>query len=393
MAILNRRDTLKLLASVGAAGAAAPLLAACGGGSTSASNSNSPVRLAFVVPQTGPLHPIGDEMTAGRDLYLRNSGNVLGGRPLALTTVDEGASTSEGRSAVDKILKGADGGSADVIVGIGNSAVVSAVRDAVDKAQIPLLGTNGAPADLLGSPYVWQVSYVDGNAGSVLGDYLNQAGVHHVYVFDDGGDSSTAEADAFRRIFSGSHQSSSGHVATAISNIRNSAAGAVVAACTGTAAQAFLKAYHSSGISKPLYGPGFLTEGFVVEDKATAMAARNVYTVLNYSPDLDNEANRQFASAYFGAQHGSVPSTYAMAAYDALAVLDRAISLIDGDVTAHAIRSALGSVGQFDSPRGQWQFNQVRTPQQSWYLRQFRPDGRVWENNVLQRLVVPAVRA
>jgi branched-chain amino acid transport system substrate-binding protein len=46
----------------------------------------------------------------------------------------------------------------------------------------------------------------------------------------------------------------------------------------------------------------------------------------------------------------------------------------------------LGQVGQVDSPRGVWQFNTPRTPQQKWYLRQVRPDGPVLGNVTISDL-------
>lgn len=392
--MLNRRDTLKLFATVSMAGAAAPLLSACSGSGSSSSVSNAPVRVALLVPQTGALQLMGDEMTHGFDLYLNQHGNLLGGHPAHASRIDEGASASEGLDTINALIKGsADQPPPDVIVGIGSSAVMSAIRDSVEKAQIPLVGSNGSPADLLSPKYIWRVSYVEGEAGNVMANYFNQSGITGVHVIDDGSAGGQAEAKAFLSAYSGGHSSTSGPASTTINAIQNSNASVVVACCTGAGATNFLKAYRSAGISLPLYGPGFLTEGFVLDDKAAAAAAHKVFTVLNYSADLDNAANTEFASAYFAKFQNTVPSTYAMATYDALNVLDRAISLIRGEVNSHTINAALGSVGQFDSPRGPWQFNQVRTPEQTWYLRQVLPDGRVWQNSVLRRLDAPILQA
>jgi branched-chain amino acid transport system substrate-binding protein len=114
-------------------------------------------------------------------------------------------------------------------------------------------------------------------------------------------------------------------------------------------------------------------------------AARNIFTAMNYSPDLDNEANRRFAGSYRQA-YGTVPSTYAMASYDAATVLDKAVRLAGDTLTTQRINLMLGKVGQIDSPRGSWQFNQPRTPQQKWYLRQVRPDGPVLANVLINDL-------
>jgi branched-chain amino acid transport system substrate-binding protein len=285
--------------------------------------------------------------------------------------------------------------SADVLVGIANSAVMGAVRNDVEKAEVPLIGTSGSPADLLSPKYIWRASYVNGDAGGVLGTFFAQNGTKHIFLYDDGTADGQAEAAACRTAYSagtGRIDSASGDPQSAISKIRNSSAAVVVACASGQKAIDFLKAYHGRS-SKPVYGTGLLTEGYVLYKEGAS--AQNVYTVLNYSYDLDNDANRAFSSAYFNASdsNGRVPSTYAMATYDALSILDRAIGDISGDVTPLAINSRLGLVGEFDSPRGTWQFDQNRVPQQSWYLRQVRPDGRVWLNNVLQRVVAPVKTA
>jgi branched-chain amino acid transport system substrate-binding protein len=105
--------------------------------------------------------------------------------------------------------------------------------------------------------------------------------------------------------------------------------------------------------------------------------------VLNYSPDLDNAENRAFVAAW-RADHDRPPTTYAMASYDAAAVLDKAIAAAGANPTAEEINAALGSLGRIDSPRGPWQFSKkTHSPVQKWYLRQVRPDGRALSNTVV----------
>jgi branched-chain amino acid transport system substrate-binding protein len=100
---------------------------------------------------------------------------------------------------------------------------------------------------------------------------------------------------------------------------------------------------------------------------------------MNYSPDLDNAANRRFVAEY-QKTYAMVPSAYAMASYDAAAVLDRALASIGADLTPVSLNAGIGRLGQIESPRGSWQFNQTRNPLQKWYLRQVRMDGSVLSN-------------
>src|SRR4029079_3337112 len=108
--------------------------------------------------------------------------------------------------------------------------------------------------------------------------------------------------------------------------------------------------------------------------KQQGTAANGVFTAMNYSPDLDNPANRHFVSDY-QKTYSSIPSAYAVASYDAAMVIDKAIEgVVDTDLTAQSLNAALGRLGQIDSPRGAWQFTANRAPLQKWYLRQVRKD-------------------
>jgi branched-chain amino acid transport system substrate-binding protein len=55
-------------------------------------------------------------------------------------------------------------------------------------------------------------------------------------------------------------------------------------------------------------------------------------------------------------------------------------------VTSPRLNSLLSSVGQVISPRGNWQFNQKRSPQQKWYLRKVENDGPILSNVLISDL-------
>jgi branched-chain amino acid transport system substrate-binding protein len=102
---------------------------------------------------------------------------------------------------------------------------------------------------------------------------------------------------------------------------------------------------------------------------AQGEAALGVFTSMNYSPDLDNELNTAFVADY-EAKTGAKPTTYAMATYDAAKVLDMAVEKAGDEVTSETINAAIGELGEIESPRGTWQFNDNGTPIQMWYLRE-----------------------
>ena len=71
MAQFDRRRTLKLMASLGAAGASVPLLSACGsdtGPSGTAEVNKGPIKIGLMVPQDGIFKAIGEDVQHGQCL-------------------------------------------------------------------------------------------------------------------------------------------------------------------------------------------------------------------------------------------------------------------------------------------------------------------------------------
>jgi branched-chain amino acid transport system substrate-binding protein len=396
---LDRRQALKLFASLGAAGVAAPALAACGGsslGGESESKTKGTVKLGLLLPQTGVYKTLGDDMTNGFQLYAKLNNNKLGGYEAQVVIADEGETGDSGKAAFDKLLKQEK---VLAMSGVVSSAVIGAIKDSVESAQIPLVGSNASPTNLQGVKYIWRTSYVNDEPGIALGKYVAdklapQSGT--VYLIAADYQAGKDEISGFLKTFNGKVEGQPiytpfapkpvDNYAPYLTTIKNSNAKAVFCFYAGQAAALFVKQWAEFGLNSKmeLYAPGFLTEGAGLL-KAQGDAAKNIYTSMNYSPDLDNAANRKFASEY-QKLYNTTPTTYAMASYDAAAVLDKALGVVEGDLTSQSLNAAIGKIGQIDSPRGPWTFNQNRTPLQKWYLRQVRMDGSVLTNAVVSEL-------
>lgn len=390
---IDRRQALKLFAALGAAGVAA----ACASDDAADNEpqlSDDPVRIGLVAPQTGPLKVVGDDLVNGFQLYLQLNQTRLGGHPVQLVTADEGADAKSAKAAVESLL----GQGVLALTGVANSAALSGLRDTVENAKVPLIATNGVPGSLEGVLYIWSASFVDNEPSQALGGYLTGVvpSSQKVAVVAPNDDTGRDAVDKFRQTFGGADRrlietfwtaptvaASKDFFRPTLGQLKSSGADVVYAFYTGPAAVEFVKQYHSEGLEATIYAPGGFTEGTALEDMGDE--AKGIFTAMNYSADLNNEANRLFATAY-QREHDLLPSASAMASYDAAQVLDRAIRLCGGRPTAQQVNLMLGRVGQIDSPRGTWQFNQPRRPQQRWYLREVRPDGQVLSNVLLSEL-------
>ncbi|WP_432833247.1 ABC transporter substrate-binding protein [Dactylosporangium sp. CA-092794] len=390
MSQLNRRQALRLFAAAGAAGLTAPILSACSNSDESGAGSvpdGPPIKLGMIVPQTGMYKDFGNELDNGFGLYLQLRGNKLGGRDVTLVKVDEGETADSGKAAAEKLIKEEK---VLALTGVVNPQSMLALKDTVESAQIPLVGSNASPSALQGPKYIWRTSYVASEPSAAIARWAAEnAGGSVAVVGQASPTGDDEEIRTFVETFRGAGGTIAGQARTtpfgskdfgsALATVKQSGATAMFAMYSGATAIEFVKQYRAARFpgNFKVFAPGSLTEGYVLKQQGDA--ARDIYTALNYSPDLDNAANRRFVADYQKA-FGSVPSAYAMASYDAAAVLDKAISDATRNLDSFSLNAAIGRLGQIDSPRGGWQFTQTRTPLQRWYLRQVRNDGAVLSN-------------
>ncbi|MGW2473827.1 ABC transporter substrate-binding protein [Streptomyces sp. NPDC001665] len=393
--IPRRTRHRRFVRPVGAAALALGLAAVTGCSSDSGSGDKT-VKVGLVASLSGTYKPVGTDLRDGFQLYLKTHDNKLGGYKVDLIVADEGDGPPTAVPAATKLVKK---DKVDVLTGLVSGGSVNAVLPLVGQAKIPFLGSNARP-EVKDPEYVWTTSFMSDEPGKAIAPYVKDKVDGPVYAigpdYQGGYDELRGFTDEFKRI-GGKLANPDGKTKWTpfpkttnfmpyFAEIAKTDAKAVYCFYAGKAAIDFAKQYAQSDVADlPLY-TAFVTEGSVLQ--AEGQAAKDIYSVLNYAPDLDNAANRKFA-ADWTAEHDTQPTTYAMSSYDAAAVLDKAIAdaAKKGDVTPQTINKAIASLGQIDSPRGNWEFSEkAHAPVQTWYLRQVRPDGNQLSNVMVQDL-------
>jgi branched-chain amino acid transport system substrate-binding protein len=389
---VSRRPTAALAALI--LGALA--LSGCGSslGQSGAAKPAGPVKIGLLVPLSGVYAPLGEDMRNGFQLYLDQHGGKLGGRAVKVVTADEGEGPQTGVPAAQKLVTQDQ---VTAVVGVVNSATALGVRDFFDESKRLLLVANAGANDITGtrkSDYVWRTSFANGKIGGALGPTVAKEVNGGVYLIAADYVAGREMVAGFRKTFEAAGGKVAGEVYTPfgktqdyqpyLSTIRNSGATAVYSFYGGAEAVNFVKQYRQFGLADrmPLYGAGFLTEGGVLE--AQGQAAVGVKTALHYSTELDTPRNKQYVAAYRKAFNKS-PTVYTVQAYDAAAVLDKALANASSD-TGEDLVKALSGIGPIDSPRGQWTFDADHDVQQKYYLREVRPSGDGFVNAVLGEL-------
>lgn len=374
--------------------AGAMVLTACGGGlgSEGEVDADGPIKIGLLVPQSGVYKSLGDDMKNGFELYLEQNDGNLGGREVETVLADEGEEASTGQAAAEKLVKRDQ---VTAVTGVVSSATMNGVADLFESSQVPLVGSNASPTTLTDAEYIWRTSYINDEPGKALGDYVAQNTDGSVYLLAADYQAGIDEVEGFKATFEPAGGETADEVYTPfptttnyqpfLSNLRKSDAEGVFTFYAGGAAVDFVKQYADFGLQQDvdLYAPGFLTEGGVLD--AQGAAAEGVFTSMNYNWDLDNETNQEFVKAYEEA-YGGKPTTYAMASYDAAQVLDKAIEAAGDELTSQTLNEAIAEVGEIDSPRGTWNFNDMGTPVQTWYLREVQAVDGGYANVVVEEL-------
>ncbi|QFG69915.1 ABC transporter substrate-binding protein [Ornithinimicrobium pratense] len=368
-------------------------LGACGGGTLGGGGDDDegPVKIGLLVPQSGVYTSLGDDMRAGFEVYLDQHDNQLGGQEVEVILADEGETADSGRAAADRLVQQDQ---VHVVTGVVNSAVMNGIVDLFEGGEIPLVGSNASPTTLTDVEYIWRTSYVNDEPGEALGAYVAENTEGSVYFLAADYQAGIDEVTGFKSTFEPAAGEIAGEVYTPfpattnfqpfLANARSSGAEAMFTFYAGGAAVEFVKQYEQFGLKDEIthYSAGFLTEGGVLDGQGDS--ALGTFTSMNYNYDLENELNAQFVADY-EEKTDRKPTTYAMASYDAAKVLDLAIAEAGGP-DSQAINEAIGGLGEIESPRGTWRFNDNGTPIQMWYLREVQEVDGELTNVVVEEL-------
>jgi branched-chain amino acid transport system substrate-binding protein len=368
---------------------AAVLLSGC---TAEAGAAEGRITVGLVASLTGAYQAVGEDMRDGFSLYLDTHGGRLGGHPVDVVVVDEAGGGAGPVRAATALAQRSD---VLALTGVTNAATVAALLPALEARGVALVSSNGRPR-VDDVHVVWSTSFLPDEPGRALAGYLRTEIDGPVWAMAGDNSSGRADLDGFVDAFT----AVGGRLANAsqtplytpdttnflpfLTQAKASGAKAVYAFYVGEEATTFVQQYaQSDARDLPLFAAGPLTEGRVLA--AQGRAALGIRTVLNYAPDLDNPTNRGFVDAW-RSRHNSLPTTYAMASWDAALLLDKAIATAGENPTPAAVNAALGRIGQIDSPRGTWQFSDRHSPVQKWYLRRVQTDGRTLTNSMIQDL-------
>jgi branched-chain amino acid transport system substrate-binding protein len=346
----------------------------------------APVKVGMITTLSGGGAGLGIDARDGFLLALKQAGDA--GNEITVITEDDQQKPEVGVQLADKMIQSDE---VDILTGIIFSNIALAVVPAAVAQGKFYLSPNAGPSQLAGKgcdPNYFNVAYQNDNQHEAMGEYANTLGYENAFILAPNYPAGKDSLNGFKRFYKGELAGETyvklgqTDFAAEIAQIKASGADSVFFFLPGGMGISFIKQFSNAGTDLPMMGPGFSFDQDVLP--AVGDAALGTHNAAQWSPDLDNAANKAFVEA-FEAEYDRLPSVYASQAYDtALLILSANAT---ADIADHDAYQAALKAADFDSVRGSFKFGNNQHPIQNFYAREVvkRDDGVV-----TNRIVGPA---
>ena len=354
------------------AAAAAALTLAAG----PAAAQSGPLKVGLMLPFTGTYAKLGDAIENGFRLYIDESGGKLGGRTVEFVKLDDESDPAKATDNINKLIKRDQ---VDVVVGTVHSGVAAAMARVAKQTGTLLMVPNagaGVVTGALCAPNIFRSSFSNWQTGYATGEAMAKRGPKRAVTITWKYAAGDEMVGGFKEAFG----KGGGQVLkdltlpfpqvefqALLTEIAALKPDAVFAFFAGGGAVKFVKDYAAAGLkSIPLYGTGFLTDGTL---EAQGASAQGVLTALHYADALDTPRDNAFRLAYAKA-YKLQPDVYAVQGYDAAQMLAIGLKATGGDAKKVAEFGAALRKARIDSPRGTFTLSAAHNPVQDLYLRE-----------------------
>ncbi|MCE9658948.1 MAG: ABC transporter substrate-binding protein [Burkholderiales bacterium] len=376
--------------------AAAALLASLTSFSAHA-QASGPIKIGLMLPYSGTYAALGNAIENGFKLYVQEQGGKLGGREIQYFKVDDESEPSKGTDNVNKLIKRDN---VDVLVGTVHSGVALAMAKAAKDNNTLLVIPNAGADAITGamcSANIVRSSFSNWQPGYAMGVVAAQKGVKRAMTitwnYAAGAESTKGFTEGLEKgggkVIKDLNLPFPGvEFQALLTEIAAQKPDAVYAFFAGGGAVKFVKDYAAAGLNKtiPLYGPGFLTDGTL---EAQGASAQNMLTTLHYADDLNTPKNNAFRKAYALA-YKAQPDVYAVQGYDAAQILGAGLKAAGGDLGKRDVLTAAMHKTVVDSPRGKFTISPAGNPVQDIYLREVKGNNNEFRSIAVKSLSDPA---
>ena len=342
---------------------------------TSTAQDAEPIKIGFVSTLSGPAAALGVDALDGFNLALQHLEEDGFMYEFEVIQADDQQNPDVANQAVEELLQRDD---VDFMTGIIFSNILLAVADTVFEDETYFISLNAGPSQFAGetcNPLFFNVAWQNDNLHEAMGQYVAEQGFSNVYIIAPDYPAGHDALTGFKRFYTGEladelyTQLGQLDFAVEMELIRAAAPDAVFTFQPGGMGINFIKQYAEAGLLDeiPLFVPGFGADQDVIS--AVGEDAVGIFNSSHWTLELDNEANARFVEDFI-ATYERVPTLYASQGYDAAMLIASAVEAVEGDLSDIEAVGAAIFAADFDSVRGDFEFNNNHYPIQDYYLRQ-----------------------
>ena len=349
------------------------------------------VRIGVVAEFSGPFADYGGQILGGMKAYLKQNGEVFGGRKVELVIKDTTGAAPDIAKRVAQELVTRD--NVDILAGFGLTPNALAVAPVATQAKKPMVVMNAASSIITTrSSYIVRVSHTLAQDTQPMAQWAARNGIKRVFTLvSDFGPGIDAEG-AFSKAFNEAGGQISGSLRTPLQNpdfapfiqrVKDAKPEALfVFLPPGNQTIAFIKGFEERGLKQAgikLIGTGDLTDDGVLQ--AMGDGTIGLITSFHYSAAHDSPENKAFLKAYVQTNGTKLrPNFMACAGYDGMAAIAEALKKTQGSVDPEKLLAAFKGM-KLMSPRGAIMIDpETRDIVQTVYIRQVRKVGGALHN-------------
>jgi branched-chain amino acid transport system substrate-binding protein len=338
------------------------------------------VTIGFISTFSGPTAVIGNDMRNALELGLDHLGRKLGGLPVEVVYEDDQQKPDIGVQKTQKLI---ESDKVDFIVGyIWSNVALASLKPLVDSKTITVVANAGASqlSGELCSPYVFSTSWNNDQTPQAMGLYMNQKGIKKVFLIGPNYAAGKDMLQGVRNTFKGevigqemTRWPDQLDFSAELSKARAAQPDAIFVFYPGGAGVQFITQYVQAGLKGqiPLYQAFTIDELSLPRLKDLAVGIPGAQEWVN---DLPNEANKKFVADYI-AKYKTRPSFYGAQTYDAVSLLNSAVTAVNGDLTKKEEMRKEMEKADFKSVRGNFKFGNNHIPIQNFYLQDVVKEG------------------
>ena len=339
-----------------------------------------PLKIGFVVTQSGPGAVVGQDMMAGFKLGLKDAGLDSGPNAVQVIYEDDQLKPDVGRLATTKLI---ESDKVNLVSGmIWSNVLLASAKPVLDSGAI-LISANAGPSEFAGKlchPNFFGVAFQNDTLHEPGGAYAQTKGLKRIATIAPNYPAGKDAINGVKRFYKGEIAAElypsldQFEFAAEIAQLRASKADGVYFFFAGAQAISFLKQYDQAGLTKTLPLIGAIPSLDAIVRNGTGPAAIGATVTTYWDDGFDNPVNKKFVAAFLADQK-RMPTGYAATAYDTAQLIGAALRKVNGDVANRkAFSAALASV-EFPSTRGVFKFNTNHMPIQNFYAGPIVADG------------------